>query len=293
MKENNNFRTYLVYTIKGFIMGASDIVPGVSGGTMALILGIYEKLVLSIRSLFNKNNLLLLLKFKLKAFFGNTPWKFLFALGFGILLAIFTLSHPLEWLLENNPTLIWAFFFGLVAASIFFVRKRIKKWDLKIWLIFILGAIFAYVVAGLIPSQTPATPLFFFLSGAIAISAMILPGISGSFLLVILGKYEQILHAVNARDFYTLGIFVAGVVVGVAIFVQILSWLLKNHHDITFAFLVGLMVGSLRKVWPWKAGDINVWPNYTSLENLVIFGLMIAGFLVVLALLRLNHRDKY
>jgi len=272
-------------------MGASDIVPGVSGGTMALILGVYEKLVYSIRILLDKESILLLLKFRFKKFFNKVPVDFLFFLGLGILLAIFSLSGPIEWLLENKPMYVWAFFFGLVGASIFFVRNRIKKWSIKIWVLFVLGIVLAYIFSGLIPSQTPATGLLFFLSGAVAISAMILPGISGSFLLVILGKYEQILHAVNNRDFYTLGIFFLGIVVGIAIFVRVLSWLLKHYHDITFAFLVGLMIGSLRKVWPWKVEGLNILPSGLNLENILILLLIAGGFLFIYLILRIINSD--
>jgi putative membrane protein len=175
----------------------------------------------------------------------------------------------------------------LVSASIFFVRKKIEKWTIKTGIIFIIGIVFAYILSGLIPAQTPATPLFFFLSGAVAISAMILPGVSGSFLLVVMGKYEQILHAVNDKYFYTLGI-----IIGIAFFIQILSWLLKHHYDITFSFLLGLMVGSLRKVWPWKEAGANVWPHYSGLENLIIIALMIAGFFIVFLLLKLSNKKE-
>jgi len=286
------YKNYIIWAAKGFIMGASDIVPGVSGGTMALILGIYEKLIYSIRSLLDKNNLWLVLRFKFKDFLFKVPLKFLLSLGIGILLAIFTLSSPLIWLLQNKPIYLWAFFFGLVSASIFFVRKKVKKWPLKIWLVFSIGVLFAYIISGMIPIQTPATPLFFFLSGAIAISAMILPGISGSFLLVVLGKYEQILQAVNDKDFLTLGIFILGIIVGIAIFVRVLSWLLKHYHDITFAILLGLMIGSLRKVWPWKMGEINILPNNLTLENISIILLILLGFAFIMLILKLNHKKE-
>ncbi|MDP2685460.1 MAG: DUF368 domain-containing protein [bacterium] len=291
MKINlENTKKHLIWVLKGFIMGTSDIVPGISGGTMALILNIYEKLINAIGGLFNKNNIWLLSKRRFKTLSEVIEYKFLLSLGFGILLAVFTLSHPISWLLENKPTFLWAFFFGLVSASIFFMRKKITKWPLKIWGVFLLGMIFAYIVAGLIPVQTPVTPIYFFIAGAIAISAMILPGISGSFLLVVMGKYEQILESVRSLDFMVLGIFLLGIFFGLIVFIRILSWLLKNYYEITFAFLVGLMVGSLRRVWPWKVEGINVLPFEYNTENLLIFILIAFGFGIVLALLRWNNK---
>lgn len=287
-----NVRQYALWVAKGFIIGASDIVPGISGGTLALILNIYEKFIYALAGLFAKKNLGLVLRFKFKSFFAVIEYKFLLALGFGILLAIFTLSHPISWLLENKPTYLWAFFFGLVSASIFFIRSKITNWPLSIWAVFLVGFVLAYMVAGLIPAQTPATPIYLFLAGAVAISAMVLPGISGSFLLVILGKYEQVLTAVKNFDWLTLGIFILGIIFGLAVFIKILSWLLKHYHRITFAALVGLMVGSLRKVWPWKIGEVNILPDKLNLDNLIILGLMALGFGAVLALLRWSSKKE-
>jgi putative membrane protein len=280
----------LVCVVKGFIMGASDIVPGVSGGTMALVLGIYERLVYAIRGVLDKKNIKLLYKLRFKELLGNIEIKFLLPLVFGILLAIVTLSRPLEWLLNNKPNHLMAFFFGLVLASIFFVRRKITKWPLRIWGIFFVGMLVGYLITGIIPVETPEIPILFFVSGAIAISAMVLPGISGSFLLLIMGKYEQILSAVNNKDFFTIGIFLLGIIVGLALFIRVLSWLLKHYHDITFSFLIGLMVGSLRKVWPWKLNGYNVWPSDFTSENVIYFLLAVLGFSIVLIILRLNYR---
>jgi len=290
--DKKNIIQHVIWLVKGFIMGTSDIVPGISGGTMALILNIYEKLIYAIRGLFDKKSLWLIVKFRFKNFFSVIEYKFLLSLGTGILLAVFTLSHPISWLLQNKPTYLWAFFFGLVAASIFFLRRKITNWPLKIWVVFLFGFILAYIVAGLIPARTPATPIFFFFAGAVAISAMILPGISGSFLLVVLGKYEQILNAVKNLDWFVLGVFILGIIFGLVVFIRVLAWLLKNYYEITFVFLIGLMAGSLRKVWPWKIGEINVLPDKLSRDNLIIFGLMTVGFITVLALLRWNNKQE-
>ncbi len=287
-----SIKTHLIWVLKGFIMGTSDIVPGISGGTMALILDIYEKLIYAIGGLFDKKNLWLLSKRRFKILSEVIEYKFLLSLGFGILLAVFTLSHPIGWLLKYKPTFLWAFFFGLVFASIFFLRRKITEWPLKVWGIFLIGMAFAYVLSGLIPTATPANYLYFFLAGAIAISAMILPGISGSFLLVVIGKYEQVLNAVRDFNFAILGIFLLGIIFGLIVFIRVLSWLLKNYYQITFAFLVGLMVGSLRKVWPWKVGSLNVLPSEFSMDNIIIFVIMASGFAVVLALLRWNNKKE-
>lgn len=290
--EFKNLRTHLIWILKGFIMGTSDIVPGISGGTMALILNIYEKLINAIGGLFDKKSLWLLSKRRFKILSEVIEYKFLLSLGFGILLAVFTLSHPIGWLLKDKPVYLWAFFFGLVSASIFFLRKKISKWPLKIWGIFLIGLILAYIISGLIPANTPASPLYFFFAGAIAISAMILPGISGSFLLVVMGKYEQILNAVRDFDFGILSIFILGIIFGLIIFIRVLSWLLKNYYEVTFAFLIGLMTGSLRKVWPWKMEGINILPYKFNIDNLIIFAVLASGFGIVLALLRWNNRKE-
>jgi putative membrane protein len=249
---SRTLKDYAELIAKGFMMGASDVVPGVSGGTMAFILGIYEELINSIRSLINPQAFKLLMQFKIKEALDVLPWKFLAAVGTGILLAIFSLAKFLEWMLVNHPSLLWSFFFGLVLASIFTVSKRIPAWRLNTIAAAIIGTIVAYIIVGLVPGQTPEAPWFLFLSGAIAICAMILPGISGSFILVLLGKYQYVLSAVNQRDFVTLFFVAAGAGVGIISFAQILGWLFKRYHDTTVAILIGLMLGSLRKIWPWK-----------------------------------------
>ena len=285
-------REYAGLVLRGCCMGAADIVPGVSGGTMAFILGIYEELVDSIRTVGRPAFFRPLLHGRLLAAFHAINGMFLIAIGAGIALAVLTLSHALEYLLHTHPILIWSFFFGLVLASVVVVAKRIPQWTLQLFLIGIFGAIFAYVLVGLVPVQTPNAPWFLVLSGAIAICAMILPGISGSFLLVLLGKYEFVLRAVNERDLVSVGYIGIGAAAGIVLFSQVLSWLLHRYHDLTVAFLTGLMLGSLRKIWPWKVGDANVLPHMGSgsmpnQEFLVGIGLMLGGLLLVIVL------DKY
>jgi putative membrane protein len=243
---------YLGIAARGAVMGAADVVPGVSGGTMAFILGIYEELIRSIRVFTTPDALKLLVQFQLKHAAKVLPWRFLAALGSGILAAIFSLAHFLEWALEHYPALLWAFFFGLVVASILTVLHRVQSWDAKTLSATLTGTVCAYLLVGMVPTHTPDAWWFFFLSGAIAICAMILPGISGSFILVLLGKYQDILAAVTQHDVLTLFWVGCGTIIGLATFARVLSWLFGRYHDVTIAVLIGFMAGSLRKIWPWK-----------------------------------------
>jgi putative membrane protein len=243
---------YIGLVARGFAMGASNIVPGVSGGTMALILGIYEELINSIRAVLNREALGHLLRFRIKKALGLIPWQFLLCVAVGIFLATFTMSYFLEWVLERYPSLLWAFFFGLVLASIWTVSRRVTQWGVLPVAAVVLGAVGTYVLVGLVPVQTPNTWWFLFLSGALAISAMVLPGISGAFILVLLGKYQYLLSSVTNRDIVPLLWVVAGAGVGIVTFAQVLGWLFKRFHDVTVAVLMGMLIGSLRKIWPWK-----------------------------------------
>ena len=279
-------------------MGAADVVPGVSGGTMALILGIYEELVKAIRS-FDWPFLRLLFSLKMKEAMDHVSWRFLMALVAGILLAIFSLARILSWLLQNRPVLIWSFFFGLILASVFTVSRHLSRHNLSAAAWMLLGTIGAYFLVGMVPVSTPNAPWFLFVSGAIAICAMILPGISGSFILVLMGKYQYVLEAVNSRDLSILFLVAAGAVFGLIAFSRLLNWLLKRHHDMTIAMLTGLMLGSLRKVWPWKEtvesvtdsqgniipiAQVNILPTQWGSEVAVAVCLMALGLLSVLCL---------
>ena len=204
--------------------------------------------------------------------------------GTGILAAIFTLARIIAWLLDNQPVFVWSFFFGLILASVLTVTRQIDRWTAPIAFSGILGAAGAYWLVGLVPMNTPNEPWFLFISGAIAICAMILPGISGSFILVLLGKYYYVLRAVNNRDFLTLSIFAAGAAVGIILFSRLLGWLLRRYHDLTIAVLCGLMVGSLRKVWPWKIEGLNRLPVRFDAEVWLAILLMIIGLVAVLSM---------
>ena len=235
----------------GLGMGTADLIPGVSGGTIAFLAGVYEELINSIK-LVTGDSLRLVLRGKISKAISSIPFAFLLPLVAGIFTAIIALSNIFSYLLKNQAVYVWSFFFGLVLISTFIVIKRVKKWDLSDKIGFLTSAVIAFFIVGLLPGTTPATLLFFFLSGMIAIVAMILPGISGSFILLLLGKYQQVLDAVVSRDFLTLFVFVLGAILGLSIFARILSWLFREHHDISVAILAGFMLGSIRKIWPWK-----------------------------------------
>lgn len=304
--KNRSFRDYIVLGVKGFCMGASDVVPGVSGGTMAFILGIYEELIDAIKS-FDLKSFQFFVTLKFRPLLGRISWQFLLAVGIGIFTAIFTLSSLLSWLLQNRPVFIWSFFLGLILASVVSVSRRVEAWRILTWLCLVGGTLGSYFLVGLVPVSTPNDYWFLFLCGAVAICAMILPGISGSYILVLLGKYQYVLDAVNHRDFLVLGLVAAGACVGIIAFARILGWLLKNYHDLMVATLTGLMIGSLRKIWPWKEAlesvvdahgqmvplvQSNILPGQWNGEVLAALSLMVAGLLAVLFLDRLGNRIK-
>jgi putative membrane protein len=289
-KQNRSLLDHFWISARGFAMGAADVVPGVSGGTMAFILGIYDELLDAIHAV-DATFIRRILTLKWKDAFAEFPWRFLFALGLGIGVAVLTLANALHWALENKPVFIWSFFFGLILASIFVVRKRVANWSAVNILAAVFAAVGAFVLVGLTPSETPHTPLLLFLSGAVAICAMILPGISGAFILVLLGKYRYVLEAVKNLDFLTIAIVGLGAVVGLLVFVRLLRWLLNKNHDLVVAILMGFMLGSLRKVWPWKnlepvsetfTREINFIPAALNGEVATALLLMVVGVALVL-----------
>ncbi len=237
--------------ITGFSMGSADLVPGVSGGTMALIFGIYEELIHSIKIVSGKA-VKLVLQGKIKDGLSAVPWRFLVPVGLGILVAVFSLANLISYLLTNHPVFIWSFFFGLVAASVWVVGGRVGHWNVRTYVALLVGAAGTYLLVGAVPVETPATLPAFFVAGMIAIMAMIMPGVSGSFLLVLIGKYAQVLELVTTRDVFTLGVFMLGAVAGLALFSRLLSYMFVHYHHTMMAFLTGVLLGSLRKVWPWK-----------------------------------------
>ena len=245
------FSRYIILALKGCAMGMADVVPGVSGGTIAFISGIYEELLDSIRSV-NATALKLLLRFRFAEFWRHINGRFLLPVLLGIAVAIFSLARLMTYLLVNHPIAIWSFFFGLIVASALLVARQIGRWDWRTLLAFVVGAVAAWWITVATPAETPNDWWFVMLSGAIAICAMILPGISGAFILLLLGKYQYIMHAVGEFNIPVIVVFVIGAAAGIISFSHLLSWLLKHWHDVTVAVLMGFMVGSLNKVWPWK-----------------------------------------
>jgi putative membrane protein len=294
----NRLRIVLI----GFCMGAADLVPGVSGGTVAFIGGIYDRLINGLKSL-DVVTLRLLLKGRLAEVFERVPVVFFLTLGVGMITAILSLSHPLAGLFKSHPVQLWTFFFGLVLGSILLLAKETWRWRASDWIAFITATAITYWVVGLHSMQTPPTLPLLFLSGAIAICAMILPGISGSYILVIMGKYQQVLEALNNRDFVALGVFIAGIIVGILSFVRLVSWLLRKWRQVTLVALTGIMAGALRTVWPWKQiiatrinshgeevplTQINVLPDAGASAFVTALPWLVAGLVAVVLLSRLN-----
>lgn len=259
------FPDYLLITLKGLAMGAADVVPGVSGGTIAFISGIYQELIDSI----NNVNVSVLKTLKKDGF--KTAWKqvngnFLLALLTGIGISILTFSKVITHLLETQPLLVWSFFFGLIIASICLIWKEINRWNFIEILFLLIGIVISYYITIARPVSSPDSYWYLFLSGFIAIIAMILPGISGAFILLLMGSYETVIGTINSfREGLTtansdilmqallkLGVFALGCIIGLKSFSKVLHWMFENHKNKTLTLLVGFMIGSLNKVWPWK-----------------------------------------
>lgn len=242
---------YLYVALRGMGMGAADVVPGVSGGTIAFITGIYEELINSIKSI-DLEAVRLFFTGRWKTFWKKINGNFLLAVFSGIFISVLSLARLLEYLLEHQATMIWSFFFGLVLASSYVVSRKIGQWEYVKVVALVGGIGIAFYITSVTPTTTTDATWFVILSGGLASCAMILPGISGSFILLLLGKYSFALHAVNERILLDLALLGVGAVAGLILFANLLSWLLKKYHDITISVLVGFMLGSLNKIWPWK-----------------------------------------
>ncbi len=247
-----NKLSYLLIALKGIAMGAADVVPGVSGGTIAFITGIYEELLSSIKNFPTAVPVIFAKDGGFRKFWQVANLNFLLALGSGIAISILSLARMMTWLLETHPIVTWSFFFGLILASVWYVMRELSHITLPVIISFIIGTILAWWITTVSPTETTNAYWFIFLSGAIAICAMILPGISGSFILLLLGKYIYMLNAIKEIKIDLILIFMTGAAIGIISFSSLLSWLLKKHHAITVGVLGGFMVGSLNKVWPWK-----------------------------------------
>ena len=281
------FAKYIMTAVKGACMGAADVIPGVSGGTIAFIMGIYDDFVSSLASI-NSEAVRLLLKGKFKAFWKHINGSFLLSLVIGIGISVISLAGLMQALLTDFPIQTWAFFFGLIVASSIFIIRGISGWKFREGLLLALGVILGTVICTLSPTQTPDSLWFIFLSGAIAICAMILPGISGSFILLILGKYQYIMGTISdlvsgidfGRNLLILCVFVIGAIVGILGFSKLLHWLLARWNKETLLVLAGFIIGSLVKVWPWS--------NPEALAQAEEAGSMLYGSAIIFTLIGLS-----
>jgi len=294
--------------LKGICMGSADVIPGVSGGTIALITGIYEDLIAALRSL-DIRMVRKILRFDIKGAVAGAHIRFLLTLLSGIIVAILSLAQLMNYLLHYHPVPIWSLFFGLIVASVLVVGKQVTHWLGKAGICFVAGILAAVVIVNLIPIKTPEEIWFIFLCGVVAICAMILPGISGAFILLILGKYEFITATLKnpflAKNIIIILVFCLGCVVGLAGFSRVLNYLLGKFHNLTLAFLTGLITGSLMKIWPWKQvletpvirGKAHViWgrpimPDTFGGEFYLAIALMVLGFLGILIIERWAKRE--
>ncbi len=251
----------LIVALKGFFMGAANVVPGVSGGTIALITGIYKEIIDALNSLMEKATWQALFKGDLKGFWKQIHGTFLLWLGIGVALSIFSLAKLMTYVLANYPVHTWAFFFGLIVASALLMFKDIKGWGIREILFTLLGVALGLAICTLSPTETPDSLLFVFLCGAISVCTMILPGISGSFILVIMGKYDYIMQAVADLNWVVLAVFCLGCVVGILAFAKFLHWLLGRFEKQTMLVLLGFVLGSLVKVWPWANESARALPE--------------------------------
>ncbi len=291
--------------LRGICMGTADVIPGVSGGTVALIMGIYDELVGTIASI-DQRVVGALVRGRIAGVLRLINATFLIPLLFGIGLAIVSLAKLITWLLATHPQPVWGLFTGLILVSALFVARQVKGWSVLQWVLTVVGVAVGYLVTTLVPVETGTESYKFVLAGMVAICAMILPGISGSFLLVVMGKYQQVFGAVHEREFGIIALFGVGAVIGLLGFSRLLKRLLARFYAETMAFLVGLMLGTLRKVWPFRnvleekligskvrvLRDECVWPQEYSGEVLLSFVLMVVGAALVLALERLGSEKS-
>jgi putative membrane protein len=251
LKTTRTKSGYVSVAAKGILMGAADAVPGVSGGTIAFITGIYEELIYSLKQC-GVSALKVLFREGIKSTWQHINAGFLLALFSGIIISILSISGVVLYLLANYPILLWSFFFGLILAAVWSVIRHIDRWQTDVIVAFLVGTLSAFFITTISPTTIETTPFIVFLSGMIAICAMILPGISGSFILLLLGMYAPMLTAVKELQLITLCIFAGGCVAGLLSFSHVLSWMFQHYKTMTLSLLGGFMLGSLNKVWPWK-----------------------------------------
>ncbi|HAF27680.1 MAG TPA: DUF368 domain-containing protein [Bacteroidales bacterium] len=248
----NQVKTHLGLFLKGFAMGAANVIPGVSGGTIALITGIFERLINAIKS-FNGVAIHLLFKGKIKDLIKHIDLYFLIAVFVGMLTSVFSIAKLLEYLFINYPVFVWSFFFGLILASVYYVGKTINKWSISVIVVFILGTSIAFFISMLNPATQNDSFVYLIICGVIAICSMILPGLSGSFILILLGNYELVMiQSVNNLDLRILIPVMIGAIGGLIAFSHVLSWIYTRYKDQTISILTGFILGSLGILWPWK-----------------------------------------
>ncbi|WNO61951.1 DUF368 domain-containing protein [Rheinheimera sp. MMS21-TC3] len=283
---------YLQWIIKGMAMGAADVVPGVSGGTLAFILGIYQRLLAAI-SQFNLTAVRLLVRGQFKSLWQYVDGTFLLCLFSGILLSIFALAGVISYFLHYRPVPLWALFTGLILAALPQLCRSISWSKLRL-LLCLLGVIFAVGISLLTPSELQPAIWMYFFAGAIAICAMILPGISGSFILLILGMYSHVLAAVTNLKVSVLALFIAGCIFGLLSFSRLLNWLLAKYHDASLAFLIGIVIGALYRIWPWQWQSKLylpwTYPSATGDTDMLLAGICaVAGVMIMVLLLNLER----
>ena len=286
-------KNFIVNVLKGVGMGIANVIPGVSGGTIALIVGIFERLINSLKS-FNLTALKLLFTGKFKEFAKYTDFVFLIEVLLGIALAMVSVAKLFKFLFENYPIYIWSFFLGLLLASIFYVGKAINKWSIWVIAAFIIGIGVSLLISFGTPAQENDNFFYLILCGAIGASGMILPGISGSYILVLMGDYQLVV--IEGIDMLTkspmesmkiLLPVMIGVVVGILAFAHVLAWIFKHYHDMTIALLTGFIIGSLPIIWPWKTGTIETLSNGKEIVTGYNYNLpeMNSEFMVALAII--------
>ncbi|KZN58019.1 DUF368 domain-containing protein [Pseudoalteromonas luteoviolacea] len=304
-------RDYIWLFFKGAGMGAADVVPGVSGGTIAFITGIYARLLAAIKSV-DLSALQMVLKGQFKEAWEHVDGSFLLAVFGGLITSALSLAKIITYLLEHHQQLVWSFFFGLIIASFIYIAKKVDKWQATHIVSCILGAAIAYVITAMSPAEAQVQPWFYFVAGSIAVCAMILPGISGSFILLLLGMYGHVLTALNNKELILIGLFLLGCICGLMIFSRFLSWLLSKYEQVTFALLSGFLIGSLNMLWPWKK-VVTTYVNSSGIEKplmqknispmeftqltgqdaqlTVCIALAVAGLILILTLDRISHKD--
>lgn len=299
----------VIVTLKGFCMGAADIIPGVSGGTIAFITGIYEELLAAIKS-FDITFFSRLARLDIIGALAEAHARFLAALLGGLLLAVVLMSRVMHYLLTNHPVHIWSLFFGLIAASIWVVGRSVGRFGPAEVASFVFGTVASWLLVGVVPVATPEALWFVLACGALAVCAMILPGISGAYILLLLGKYEFITRTLKNPfadgNLLILGVFALGCCVGIMSFSRLLHHMLVRHRRVSVSLLTGFMLGALRKVWPWKEvleskvvhgkalilREANVAPGGFGADFALAVGLMVAGVLLVLALERMGRGQR-